>query len=80
MSLRLVHRDLVNLIFQIDLRSGMHKLSKSVVATLNVRVTEMGPEANSVNADPQILGATVQNLLARVSWQPEFVQLCLRLA
>jgi len=80
MSLHLVHKDLVSLKFQIDPRSGMHKFSKNVVATLKFLVTEMWHEANSIDKDPQILDVAVQNLLAWVSWQPEFVQPCLRLA
>ena len=53
-SLRLVHRDLVSLKFQIDLRSGLHKFSNIVVASLKFWVTEMWHEANCLNEDPQI--------------------------
>lgn len=74
-SLCLVHRDLVSLKFQIDLRSGMHKFSNTVVATLKFWVTEMWRSKFLKWGS-----ANIRCHCTKLTWQPEFVQLCLRLA
>jgi hypothetical protein len=54
----------------------VHKFSKNLGATSKFYVPERWCEASFILRGPQMLGAIIQNLVARVTFHPGFVRAC----
>ena len=58
-----------------EMESICKKIKKNSWRHLRIRGAKMAAQNMCHTEDPKVLGATLQNLLARATWRPGFVRL-----